>query len=60
VAGREQITEVAMKPHRRFARLSRGEREFLEMVLLEEMERQVWFGVSYSEFFGCEIFLPLQ
>ncbi len=49
-----------MKPRRRFARLSNSEMEFLEMVLLEEMERQVWYAVSYSDLFGVEIFLPLQ
>ncbi len=52
--------EPAMKPRRRFARLSNSEMEFLEMVLLEEMERQVWFAVSFSELFGVEFFLPLQ
>ncbi|MGA9118125.1 MAG: hypothetical protein WB699_02065 [Bacteroidota bacterium] len=49
-----------MRPRRRFARLSPSEREFLEMVLLEEMERQNWFSVSFSEFFACEILIPLQ
>ncbi|HTY00142.1 MAG TPA: hypothetical protein VMG09_08970 [Bacteroidota bacterium] len=49
-----------MRPRRRFARLSNSEMEFLEMVLLEEMERQVWFAVSFGEMFGVEFFLPLQ
>jgi len=49
-----------MKPRRRFARLSSSEMEFLEMVLLEEMDKQVWYAVSYSVLFGTEIYIPLQ
>ncbi len=49
-----------MKPRRRFARLSNSELEFLEMVLLEEMDRQVWYAVSFSVLFDAEIFIPLQ
>ncbi len=49
-----------MKPRRRFARLSNSELEYLEMVLLEEMDRQVWYSVSYSVLFDTEIFIPLQ
>ncbi len=49
-----------MKANYRFGRLSRSEREFLEMVLLEEMDRQVWYAVSFSPTFGKEVFLTLQ
>ena len=49
-----------MKINYSFAKLSRGEREFLEMVLLEEMDVQSWFAVSYSRTFGRELFLMLQ
>ncbi len=49
-----------MKAYYRFGKLSRSEREFLEMVLLEEMDRQIWYAVSFSTTFGKEIFLPLQ
>jgi hypothetical protein len=43
-----------------FADLSRHEREFLEMLLLEEMEIQTWFAITYSRIVGEEIFLSLQ
>ena len=49
-----------MKPRRRLARLSNSELEFLEMVLLEEIERQVWFAVAFSEFFDAELLITLQ
>ena len=35
-------------------------RPILEMVLLEEMEMQSWFAVTYSRAFGGELFLMLQ
>ncbi len=43
-----------------FARLSRSEREFLEALLLEEMDIQTWFAVTYSSLFSGEIILTLQ
>ncbi len=43
-----------------FAALSRRERELLEMILLEEMDIQAWFTVTYSVVMGGEIFLTLQ
>jgi hypothetical protein len=43
-----------------FADLSRRERELLEMILLEEMEIQTWFAITYSCIVGEEIFLSLQ
>ena len=49
-----------MNARYRFGRLSRTEREFLEMVLLEEMDHQVWYAVSFSTVFGTELFLALQ
>ena len=49
-----------MKIQYRFAKLSRDEREVLEMVLLEEIERQVWFAVAFSEFFDAELLITLQ
>ncbi len=49
-----------MKTNRRFGKLSRSEREFLEMVLLEEMDRQMWYAVSFSTILGGELFLALQ
>ena len=49
-----------MKIQYRFAKLSRDERELLEMVLLEEMDMQRWFTVAYSTAFGREFFLSLN
>ncbi len=43
-----------------FARLSRSEREFLEALLLEEMDIQTWFAVTYSSMISGEIILTLQ
>jgi hypothetical protein len=52
--------EDTMKINYSFPRLSQGEREYLEMVLLEEMEMQSWFAVTYMRSLGGEIFLMLQ
>ncbi len=49
-----------MKINYTFPRLSQTEREYLEMVLLEEMEMQGWFTVTYSKALGGEFFLMLQ
>jgi hypothetical protein len=49
-----------MKINYSFPRLSQVEREYLEMVLLEEMEMQSWFAVTYSKTLGGEFFLMLQ
>ena len=52
--------EEPMKIQYRFARLSRDERELLEMVLLEEMDMQRWFTVAYSTGMGRELLLSLN
>jgi hypothetical protein len=52
--------EGAMYSNFYFADLSRHERELLEMILLEEMEIQAWFAVTYSCIMGEEILLTLQ
>ncbi|HMK38214.1 MAG TPA: hypothetical protein VK569_02660 [Bacteroidota bacterium] len=49
-----------MKIQYRFAKLSKDERELLEMVLLEEMDMQRWFTVACSTTFGRELFLSLN
>lgn len=49
-----------MKINYSFPRLSQGEREYLEMVLLEEMDMQNWFAVSYCRALGGELFMILQ
>ena len=59
---KEQQTgkEAPMRIQYRFAKLSRDQRELLEMVLLEEMDMQRWFTVAYSTAFGREVFLSLN
>ena len=49
-----------MRIQYRFAKLSRDERELLEMVLLEEMDMQHWFTVAWSMTIGRELFLSLN
>ena len=49
-----------MKIYYHFAELSKGEREYLEMVLLEEIDIQSWYSITYSSIFGEELFLTVQ
>lgn len=49
-----------MKKQYRFSPLSKDERELLEMILLEEMEVQSWYAVTFSAIFGEEVFLTIQ
>lgn len=44
----------------RFAELSKDEREHLEMILLEEMDIQSWYAITYSNVFCEEIFITTQ
>lgn len=48
-----------MKMNYSFSKLSRSEREFLEAVLMEELEMQTWYAVTYSKMFG-EILVMVQ
>jgi hypothetical protein len=43
-----------------FVELSRTEREYLEMVLLEEMDMQTWFSVVYTGLIEGELLVTLQ
>ena len=43
-----------------FAELSRSEREYLEMVLLEEMDMQTWFSIVYTGLVDGELLITLQ
>jgi hypothetical protein len=43
-----------------FPRLSRKERELLEAILMEEIDIQCWFVVTWSNIFGGEIFINVQ
>lgn len=49
-----------MKKNYRFGNLSKDEKEFHEMILLEEIEIQSWYAVTYSTIFGEEILLTVQ
>jgi len=43
-----------------FPRLSREEKDFLEAILLEEIDTQRWYAVASSRLLGGEIFVILQ
>jgi hypothetical protein len=49
-----------MKKQYRFVELSRGEREYHEMILIEEIEIQAWYAITYSSIFAEEVFLAIQ
>jgi hypothetical protein len=49
-----------MRIQYRFARLTKDQRELLEMVLLEEMDVQRWFSVAWIVTMGEEFILPLN
>ncbi len=49
-----------MRRHYSFPRLSRSEQLFLEAVLLDEMDFQKWYAVSYIRALREEVFLLLQ
>ncbi|HCV44255.1 MAG TPA: hypothetical protein DGH68_12275 [Bacteroidetes bacterium] len=50
----------AMKKQYRFGELSKGEREYHEMILMEEIEVQSWYAITYSSIFSEEVFLTIQ
>lgn len=49
-----------MKTSFGFDHLSREEREEIEQLLLEEMERQQWDSITYSIILSEELILSLQ
>ena len=49
-----------MKKKYRFTELSKDEREYLEMILLEEVDVQAWYSVTFSSTFGEEVILAIQ
>jgi len=49
-----------MKKHYRLAQLSKHEQEYLQMVLLNEMEVQAWFVVRCSAIMREELILVIQ
>lgn len=48
------------KKQYRFGQLSKGEREFLEMILMEEIDVQAWYAVMYSVIMSEEVFMCAQ
>lgn len=49
-----------VKMEYRFTPLSKDERELLETILLEEMEVQSWYAITFSSIFGEEVFITIQ
>ncbi len=49
-----------MKKQYRFSQLSKSEREFLEMILMEEIEVQAWYAITYSCIMSEEVFMCIQ
>jgi hypothetical protein len=49
-----------MKTSYGFDNLSQEERQAIEELLLDEMERQQWDAITYSVILGEEVILPLQ
>ena len=49
-----------MKKLYRFGQLSKGEREFLEMILMEEIDMQAWYALTYSCILSEEVFICIQ
>lgn len=56
------IKEVgdAMKKSYKFGQLSKGEREYLEMILMEEIDVQAWYALTYSCILSEEVFMCIQ
>ncbi len=44
----------------KFSELSHHEKEFHEMMLLQELDYQGWYGVAYSQYFEKELVISLQ
>ena len=49
-----------MKMQYRFAELSKEEKEYHEMILLEEIDVQAWYAITYSKIFNEEVFITVQ
>jgi hypothetical protein len=49
-----------MKTSYGFDNLSQEERQAIEELLLEEMEKQQWDAITYSVILAEEVILPLQ
>ncbi len=49
-----------MKTNYRFTNLSQQEKKLLEHIMLEEMELQVWYAITYLHELETEVLLFLQ
>ena len=49
-----------MKKEYRFVALSKLEREYHELVLIEEVDIQAWYAITYCSIFGEEILVIVQ
>jgi len=49
-----------MKKQYRFAELTQEEKEYHELILLEEIDLQAWYAIACSSIFGEEIFVAVQ
>lgn len=43
-----------------YGRMSRGQRQALEMLLHEEIDVQLWYAIAYSRLLHEEIFIAVQ
>jgi hypothetical protein len=50
----------AMKKKYQFSELSKSEKEYHEMILMEEIDIQAWYAITYSKIFGEELILAVQ
>ena len=55
-----ETKEHAMRHHYSTKRLSRREWLEIEEILLDEMDIQCWYGVTYCSLLGEEIYLAIQ
>jgi hypothetical protein len=49
-----------MRMKYRFVQLSKNEQELLEMILMDEIDVQAWYTVTYSGIFGEELLIAIQ
>ena len=52
--------ERKMKKQYKFAELTKEEKEYHEMILLEEVDVQAWFAIAFSSIFDEELFVTVQ
>jgi hypothetical protein len=58
--GSQSRGKQSMRKQYRFAELSQEEKEYHEMILLEEIDVQAWFAIAYSNLFDGELFVAVQ